>query len=298
MKCFPSDLKVPCHLELENRYEGKWEIKELKVDSGASGDIYYGKSDRNGRIQNYIVKYIRNSEEDEISREICYQNLTSKYNISPKILDYWYCKGNKSAIIIMEKVGNMTLYSYLEHLSKSDNLYSTLGLIKIFYILLNKILLMNDIGIFHFDMHLKNVMVLINNDEIKDVFIIDFGKAYNTKEIVFPLFTEFNDMVNYLDKIQKAYKSTYVDRLGIFEFLFVWLKDTTINPYLHKVIRFIEDKIYLELIYSNYTSLQKASWKLNLDDYIDILKEDLNDFLKQYYTDKKVRNNIINNFLK
>ena len=142
---------------------------------------------------------------------------------------------------------------------------------------------MNKLGVFHFDLHLKNVMIQYEKENIKDVYIIDFGKA--TKDI---LESSLNGN-DYLDQLQKAYKSSYVDRLGIFEFLFVWLKDPNSNDYLNKVINFIKDKIYTDIIYSNYTSLQKTSWELDLDDYVDTLRDDLGDFLKYYFKKQKCK---------
>lgn len=189
-KCQKSLRTIECSLPIPREEGINFEIKEL-VDSGNYGKIFIASRKDGDDIFVKII-YSNNSEaEKEIKHEVCYQHRASQYNISPKIIDYWWCGDcRNNALIAMENAGNSSLEKYLLFLSEIiikdiTSLKNALQVYRVMLTLFHRTLIMNrTCGIIHNDMHLKNIMLTMNNRNhtFSSLKIIDFGKSEDLKD--------------------------------------------------------------------------------------------------------------------
>lgn len=287
--CNRSFDNITCEPFLE-RYGDNWKISPMKIDVGADGDIYIGENKSNPN-KSYIIKYIRNSQNrKQINNEICYQQRSAEIDLSPKVIDAWFCdKSETTGVIVMDKAGNFNTKVYISILKKykdqtKQNFIKFLNLVKVFILIIIKTYKMNTRGVFHNDLHLGNITIKIDDNwNPEDIFIIDFGKSESWKSMIDVLYkipeNDIVSMLDYTDKIQRTYKSLYADRNAPFLFL-KELIDENMNPILYDVINFILEKLYKEIIYKQYTG-NFASWDMDLGiQLIDNFPPEIEEFIE------------------
>lgn len=259
-----------------------WEIID-KFSGGAEGDIYTVRND-SGNL--FLFKFIRNAKNRiRLKQEICYQNISFKLGLSPKVIDAWYCDQSQTkGALVMTKFGNFDLDTYLKLLQDKseitfENWIQILSLINIFLLVVAKTCILNSNGIFHNDLHLGNILV-----EEKDfnVSIIDFGRSESWEETIDILFTQptnKDSLEEYYDKIQRVYKSIYADRLSPFIFLKEKLQDNS-NTLFSNVVEFILNNLYSD-IHEKYENIRFASWELSIEDLSSNLWNEFEDYFVQ-----------------
>ena len=304
--------------EIGIHYGSDWEIIPLIIARGISGKIYYVTDKNNNK--SFILKYIENGD---IMKELELQNIASSINnISPRIVDYWLCSQNSNnGIIIMEKVGNLTLSEYLNRLNQQTNndlisFYKTIQLIRIVYLLILKVYALNREGIFHRDLHFDNILVSLDEENIenlnvKNIYIIDFGKSVYWDYMLSPLYenpdNNIETLVEYSNKIQSVFKQLYGDRTMTLEFLNEQINTPTTNPNLKSILKLINKLFVTELFGSQMETLSKLSWDLGtieeFKDYLDdMIKFDVEEYIEnninQYINnDNDIANNLTNDLM-
>lgn len=126
----------------------------------------------------YVAKHI--TENTDLKKEVEIQNMAHRYNLAPKIIDYWEC--SHVGVIIMEAM-TMTFESLIKYLY----LKNPAVLYPLFVDLLKQFSKLRSLKICHGDLHLSNIMVEYN--KLEDVYrgkfsikFIDFGDSKKDME--------------------------------------------------------------------------------------------------------------------
>lgn len=186
--CGYSSEIIECSVEIPKFDNSVIEIYE-ELGKGSFGKIY--KVNFNG--ESAIMKISREDSGGKISasREICNQNIASVYDISPKILDYWFCSEKKNNFsFVMEKAGDMTLEKffggvmYIDAYKNENTFRRSIQVVNAIMMLYYKILVLNYVcHIIHLDLHDQNIMVTVGDEySITDLKFIDFGKSERNDE--------------------------------------------------------------------------------------------------------------------
>ncbi len=226
--CNPLGDEIPCSISIRKNKLGlsRWTIlRNLKSEGaeakkrqqqGDFGDVFFGYLDNPEQIKiikNIIldykndievksdltpeqkIEYIKQEKDKIINNEICLQNIAADLNISPKIEDYWKCENSPNAVIIMEKVSELTLTKFLHDVLKSmdemgvgDTDISKIRKLYNVYIAIKftiaKFIKLNHNNIIQGDSHFNNVMVSLDGEgDVVNVHIIDYGKAKSIKQL-------------------------------------------------------------------------------------------------------------------
>jgi tRNA A-37 threonylcarbamoyl transferase component Bud32 len=158
--------------------------KVTKVGSGAYGTVYLVKKNKKKyaiKMQKFDTNYYGEIEKFLESNINEYKKLKklSKYSISPKVYDIKFIfnenKMEVYSLIFMEHIDGITLSQYKEKkgpLNDSDNKK-----------LNEKVAKMHKLGIYHRDLHDKNI-IIIKKDKNIDFIIIDMGLSKSSKNII------------------------------------------------------------------------------------------------------------------
>lgn len=158
-----------------------------KVDQGEDGYILQACCKDKCK---FIVKVIENRNQrstflSKVANEISIQNEFAGLGLAPKILDAWMC--NNEASIVMEKK-DMNLVKYVSTLVQSGVIPETSILSTIDSLqstLLQLVDKAHQNNLVHKDLHLKNVMVDVDDDlDWYNMKIIDFGKSGKVKSVL------------------------------------------------------------------------------------------------------------------
>jgi tRNA A-37 threonylcarbamoyl transferase component Bud32 len=252
-------LEVIPSLELEQLLEGKTHngivIEGKAVDianltkfyGGDQSEVYLMNKDRILKI--YDMKQTGETAfEGESILELKALRLLKGTGLAPELYDAWYDIDNKKVCIVMEYVScrtkgseNLqlsTLFNYLKlpvstRLSNQDVKRRVTDLIQN----------LHDHGVYHTDMHYKNVLVLCKNNNTTDVTFkaVDFGNCFLTGE---------NTELKKLDS-----------RLLTFT--------TTAPPVLHRCFRNLNatQVVWLSLIYDIFKKVTRGLNKPDLEKY-------------------------------
>lgn len=145
----------------ENKFRNdKWIIKNIIGKPGKDGTAYIVLKNDNPYTE-YVMKEFKPKKSfEKVRNEVKLQTIGSLYNISPKIYEY----GSKpNPYIIMDKMNNGTIIDVIKKQNGELTLEQQQQLINIYNTL-------NDIGINHNDMNLRNLM--FNDGKL---YIIDYG---------------------------------------------------------------------------------------------------------------------------
>lgn len=150
-----------------------------KLDEGEDGYIVHACC---GNECKYIVKVIENKHQrsnflQKVSKEIAMQSEFASLGLAPKILDAWMC--NSEASIVMEKKDTnlVRLVQALVSQNKSQQeILRTIDALQDATLALVKKAHQNNLV--HKDLHLKNVMVDVDEDlDWFNLKLVDFGKS-------------------------------------------------------------------------------------------------------------------------
>ncbi len=159
-------------------------LEKLKyISSGEYGSIYKLDEKRCIKFIN-ITNTISNLKYVDFLKELKMSQIAGSINVGPKIYDSYVCINDADStcygIIYMEFIQGTTLSQYLYKYHSKDKK------IKLRKMLEEKIVKLHNAGIMHNDLHSDNIMVILdNNEELKDVKIIDFGFAQYIKDYVY-----------------------------------------------------------------------------------------------------------------
>ena len=268
--------------------------EDKAIDSGAKGSIFNLKLNDN----NAILKIFKSNHKDLISREICNQEVAAGHNISPHILDYWFCEEDPlKGAIIMENAGNMNFQDFIDQKSlikieSKTDLIDALQIINAFLSLYFRLYVLNYIAkIFHRDLHLKNMMVSVDsNGFLEDLKIIDFGESEFSENI----FSDIQKIISNTKDINeknfllgKFIKTIYADELMYVDF-FVdrYIRKTQgLKPENH-ICELFYNKFIVEYIYNKFTNPTTSLWDIDtelIDNQIDAFRGDVSEFIEKNF---------------
>ena len=155
-----------------------------EIGKGEYGTVYLAKKNK----KKYAIKMLKFDYNyyDEIEKFL-EQNINeyeklkklNKYSISPKAYDIKFIFNEKKkkvyCLIFMEHLDGITLREYIQKKGELDNLDKKK--------LNEKIAKMHKLGIYHRDLHDKNIIVIKKGKNI-DFFIIDMGSSKYSKNIL------------------------------------------------------------------------------------------------------------------
>ncbi len=201
--CVGTNEVIPCPVPINRIVYNTDNIKEWKVERilnerGLNGLIYIGYLEgHNDDLK--IIKHIKlnnisaDNAKKQIYNEICLQNIASSLNIAPQIYDYIICDTDNTAVIVMEKVGNLTLDSYFKNIcenldnpeiSNENKIIDIINLYVAYKLVITKLMILIQNNIVHCDFHLNNIMVKTNSTgQVENVFFIDFGLSQTLQNI-------------------------------------------------------------------------------------------------------------------
>ncbi len=157
------------------------------IGSGKYGSVYK-LNDKNICIKFIniceILNDLNNLVEIDFQKEVEISKIADKLDVGPKIYDSYVCVNDENSevygIIYMEYINGVTLGTYLESKINKKEVK------KIRNMLEKKIFTLYKNNIFHFDLNRNNVMIILDsNHKVKDVKIIDYGKALYLTEYVY-----------------------------------------------------------------------------------------------------------------
>lgn len=224
--CSDSNRITECESKVPRKEPHDWFHIEKRLDSGASGVVYAAITKTGKRI---ILKVFE-GEIESIDHEICYQHMASLNGVAPPILDYWWC-GNKdkSAAIVMDYAGTMSLGDYFNTLAdvEIDDIESLKYALQAYRAMISlhyKTLVLNyESKIFQLDMHLNNIFVTTDDDNyITDLKIIDYGKSVTWNDMMenyYPDICQGNDVSKKFNAIVNMNKALFVDLMMPTEFI-------------------------------------------------------------------------------
>jgi len=150
-----------------------------KIDEGEDGYIVHACC---GNDCKFIVKVIENKHQrsnfiQKVAKEIAIQSEFASLGLAPKVLDAWMC--NSEASIVMEKK-DTNLVRYVQALVSQNrplqDILRTIDALQDATLLLVKKAHQNNLA--HKDLHLKNVMVDVDDDlDWFNIKLVDFGKS-------------------------------------------------------------------------------------------------------------------------
>jgi len=155
-----------------------------KIGSGGYGTVYLAKKNKKKyaiKMQKFTKDYYWSIEKFLESNINEYEKLKMlrKYSISPRVYDIKFIfnenKMEVYSLIFMEHIDGITLSQYKEKkgpLNDSDNKK-----------LNEKVAKMHKLGIYHLDLHDKNIIVIKKGKNI-DFMIIDMGLSKSSKNII------------------------------------------------------------------------------------------------------------------
>ena len=156
-----------------------------KIGSGGYGTIYLAKKNKKKyaiKMQKFTKDYYWSIEKFLESNINEYEKLKilRKYSISPRVYDIKFIfnknKMEVYSLILMQHIDGITLSQYKEKkgpLNDSDNKK-----------LNEKVAKMHKLGIYHLDLHDKNIIVIKKGKNI-DFMIIDMGLSKSSKNIIY-----------------------------------------------------------------------------------------------------------------
>jgi tRNA A-37 threonylcarbamoyl transferase component Bud32 len=155
-----------------------------EIGKGVYGTVYLAKKNKKKyaikmqKPDNNYYNGIENFLEQNINEYNKLKKL-NKYSISPKVYDIKIIYNDKKrqlyCLIFMEYIDGITLRQYIEKKGELDNLEKKK--------LNEKIAKMHKLGIYHRDLHDKNIIVIKKGKNI-DFIIIDMGLAKYSKNIL------------------------------------------------------------------------------------------------------------------
>ena len=261
--CPHSDRIVVCVSKVPKRDTNWFTIGKL-IDTGAYGNVYVATTHEGKPI---IVKVFKGTS-SEITNEICYQNIASSHNVAPIVLDYWLCKDSTTtALIAMDFAGNESLQIFFTRIAQQpittrNDLATFLQIFKALVLLIHHTFVLNEVvGIFHFDLHLKNIIVNIEKGKyLKDLKFIDFGKANNRSDMIKEVDLQICNCTSAnkrFDGVQRVFKQLYADRMMPFEFFY---DDFIQREYPTRELLMLVYKILYTDERSDVLTLSTASW--------------------------------------
>lgn len=282
--CGRTDQKVICSVDVPRLNSIKnIEISNFRIDGGNFGFIYPVTIKDGNKKENAILKVFKVNYSDLISREICNQQIAAGCGVSPLIYDYWFCKEKDKGAIIMEKAGNMTLEHFLDlkssiNIDSEHKLIDALQIVKAIFSLLGLIILLNyKANIFHNDLHLKNILVSVDeNGFLTNLKIIDFGESRNFSDTMVLIKNQICDESN-IDKvfsnIETSIKSIFADIMMVFSF-FVdrYYKQNDEIKQNNGICKLIYDKFILERIYYNFYDSRATMWGMKIEELFNELE--------------------------
>jgi hypothetical protein len=223
--CNPTEYEIPCVIQIPKlpRERSQWVITRPltspKGQEGAFGDMYLGylppKEDIKIIKLNILdtlqvtEKVYSTNKIEHIENEICLQNIAANVlEISPKIEDYWICENAEisRAVIIMEKVGSITLNEYLNQVFRNmdnsdydepDKIKQLYNLYIAFYLSIALFMKLNQSNIIHGDSHFNNIMLTLDDkNNVVQAHIIDYGRALDIRNVSVDLNTKINENIN------------------------------------------------------------------------------------------------------
>jgi len=237
------------------------DIDSLNLKRGFITGLTYNNKD-------YLLKYQPNKSVMELILNCYLKKMNIKNFLIP---DYFFINSDYSYFYIIEKC-NTDLYKYFSHLESSREILSIKEIVKIVYFIVQSTEKLHNINIIHSDLKLENIVLNVEQKEIKDIRIIDFDVGV------------FDILPEYLTNLNEKYNKVLTNKK---------LRGTRIYMLKDKVMSFKHDiysigVITLVLLYKNI--------KLNLNYIKDIKSKGIIKKLVNFKTkieDNKVKIKIV-----
>ena len=194
-------------LDIYNKTNGKnedyikfYKYKPIKsIGAGAYGQVYLVKKNKKTfacKVQTITPYILDNIYENHINNWLYEYKLGSKVGkekIGPKMYDIHFIYDKQLNklfnIIIMEHINGPTLYNYT-----LNNTLNT-SQVKLLETTIDKL---HKMGIAHGDLHLNNIMVVIDKKKIR-FCIIDYGYAKDKKKLINNQFNQNKQIMKYIN---------------------------------------------------------------------------------------------------
>jgi serine/threonine protein kinase len=148
----------------------EWILRsELKYGQGVQGSVYNACQDENCDYAMKIVPFKDDHTRNLYKLEVKNHTLAAKHDLVPRIDDHWICGDDPKVGFIVMRVLDITVNRFIKHAMDDDNkipndeLYLFLEDIRrIGFHMLDQL---HELGVYHGDLHLGNIMLERHDNE-------------------------------------------------------------------------------------------------------------------------------------